>query len=245
MDEAISLLSPKLIDRLIGVIDLKDGQAVHAVAGNRNHYQPVSIAKGDPSHLARQYFDLGIRRVYLADLDAIQHSRPQVDLLSGLLNQCRVFDLTVLDVGWMGTRESFVDFLDLDHAKMHWVVPTETATSGVCLSEACEVIDPGRIVLSLDYRQGKLVSRRDDESAWLDAASRCGIGGVIVLDLADVGTASGGSTVPICKRVSDVLTNAQLYSGGGIRSAINAQSLIDAGCDYCLVATSIHRLMNK
>ena len=239
------MLAPTLVDRLVGVIDLKNGQAVHAVAGRRDRYQPIPIVGGDPKDLARRYFDLGIRRIYIADLDAIEHSKPQVELISHLSNECRAFEETVLDVGWNGKSAELVDLLGVDHSSMRWVVPTESATSQSCLVEACKVVPANRILLSLDYRMGKLVSHDGDQSAWVGASSSLGLGGVIVLDLADVGTGSGGTTAPICKRIRSTLPALRIYSGGGLRNAKDVQSLLDTGCDYCLVATSIHALMDR
>ena len=62
--------------RVVGVIDLKDGTAVHAVRGERERYRPVSSAiggdDGDALALARGFREaLGIEEVYVADLDAI------------------------------------------------------------------------------------------------------------------------------------------------------------------------------
>ena len=60
---------------VIPVLDLKDGKAVHAIAGRRDHYQPIrSIlhASSEPIALARAIRDtLGLHTLYLADLDAI------------------------------------------------------------------------------------------------------------------------------------------------------------------------------
>src|SRR5262245_53555147 len=71
--------------RIIGVLDLLNGCAVHARAGRRESYQPVHTAAGiavdggDPVALARIYVDhLGITELYAADLDAIA-GRPRQD----------------------------------------------------------------------------------------------------------------------------------------------------------------------
>src|SRR5215216_5550377 len=56
--------------RIIGVIDIRGGRAVHAVAGARAAYAPVG--HGDALTLARDYVErLGVRELYIADLDAI------------------------------------------------------------------------------------------------------------------------------------------------------------------------------
>ncbi len=53
---------------MIGVIDLLDGQAVHARGGRRDEYQPI----GDAVELARMYVDRhGVKELYVADLNAI------------------------------------------------------------------------------------------------------------------------------------------------------------------------------
>jgi phosphoribosylformimino-5-aminoimidazole carboxamide ribotide isomerase len=54
--------------RVVGVIDLKAGAAVHAVRGERERYRPV----GDPLSLAHRFRDaLGLDELYVANLDAI------------------------------------------------------------------------------------------------------------------------------------------------------------------------------
>src|SRR5262245_10622635 len=61
--------------RVVPVLDLKEGRAVHAVGGRRQHYQPLrSIlhTNSRPIPLARAIRDLlGLETLYLADLDAI------------------------------------------------------------------------------------------------------------------------------------------------------------------------------
>ena len=61
--------------RVIPVIDLKGGLAVHAVRGDRERYRPLRsrIAEGsdpvDLTHAVRERF--GLDELYVADLDAI------------------------------------------------------------------------------------------------------------------------------------------------------------------------------
>ena len=63
--------------RVIGVLDLLGGRAVHARAGRRDSYEPVR--GGDGVALARWYMrDVGLTELYAADLDAIL-GRPRQD----------------------------------------------------------------------------------------------------------------------------------------------------------------------
>ncbi len=70
--------------RLIPVLDIMAGLAVHAIGGDRGHYRPLRslLHEGaDPVGMARAYRDaLGLRDLYLADLDAIAGAPPRVAL---------------------------------------------------------------------------------------------------------------------------------------------------------------------
>src|SRR5690348_15038298 len=65
--------------RIIGVIDILAGRAVHARAGNRAAYLPIEraagvVIDGDVEALTRVYVEtLGVKELYVADLDAIAH----------------------------------------------------------------------------------------------------------------------------------------------------------------------------
>ncbi|EMI52624.1 HisA/HisF-related TIM barrel protein [Rhodopirellula sallentina] len=96
-----------IADRLVGVIDLKAGKAVHAVAGKRNEYQPVSLVNeaansapdspfppdaahvrasdGDPAALVRWYRRFGITRFYVADLDSLTDGEVQRESIERLI----------------------------------------------------------------------------------------------------------------------------------------------------------------
>ena len=76
--------------RIIGVIDLKDGRAVHARGGHRDAYRRVERAAGvaiDGSgpDLARAYIDVfGVEELYVADLNAIGGGTADHDAVSAI-----------------------------------------------------------------------------------------------------------------------------------------------------------------
>ena len=62
------------MDGVIPVIDLKQGQVVHAIAGDRDHYRPISSqlpCDATPRSVAKAFVQYGFKTVYVADLDAI------------------------------------------------------------------------------------------------------------------------------------------------------------------------------
>ncbi len=246
-DRPTDLLTAGLSDRLVGVIDLKNGLAVHAVAGKRDQYRPVSISSADSPGsaiaLARRYRDLGLTKLYIADLDAIEKQSPQFDSIHQVLAEGVDFIEIYLDIGWRGDQRASVRSAVTQLAGRFGGVRIIAATESACSPDALETlatcVSAGRIVLGLDYRGGQLVARHGDESTWIGLAKQAEVGGVLALDLESVGTAGGVITTEICRRIRQQMPSATLLSGGGIRTAADAGQLIDAGCNRCLVATAL------
>ena len=71
---------PSAAIEIIPVLDLMHGQVVRGIAGQRESYRPVSsqlVDSADPLEIADTFFNqLGLQRLYLADLDAIQDDQP-------------------------------------------------------------------------------------------------------------------------------------------------------------------------
>jgi len=145
--------------RLVGVIDLAGGKAVHAIAGERSSYQPVQSCGGDPVTLVRQYRELGIRSFYIADLDAIRGQPLQTTLLDEMAAEMEG-DILV-DLGWSGAESKpvvqAVTALVEAHPCLGIIAATETADSPTALDRLAECIAVTRICLGLDFRQGQLV----------------------------------------------------------------------------------------
>ena len=74
--------------RVIPVLDLKGGCVVHAVAGRREEYQPIRsvlVVSTAPLEVAAAFRRiLGLRELYIADLDAIAGVEPAYETLAGL-----------------------------------------------------------------------------------------------------------------------------------------------------------------
>ncbi|MEM9367555.1 MAG: HisA/HisF-related TIM barrel protein [Planctomycetota bacterium] len=75
---------------LVGVIDLMDGHAVHAVAGHRERYRAVQLLNqrsqppdwlgrttGNAIAVAQHYWQCGVRDFYVADLDRLRGGKGQ------------------------------------------------------------------------------------------------------------------------------------------------------------------------
>lgn len=239
------LLRNGVVEHLIGVIDLKRGRAVHAVAGCREAYTPVACTDGDPVALARHYAGLGLKRLYLADLDAIETGTPQIDSISRVLSDGERFESVLLDAGWRGdpapdsAGQMIVTRFADRFANLRFVAATESAISLQTLDVLTQRVSAARIILSLDHRGGQLIGPADLDR-WVDAAERLAIDQLLVLDLEAVGTSRGAATTELCRQVKTLAPVSRLLSGGGIRCAQDVRQLLSAGCDQCLVATALH-----
>ena len=80
--------------RVIPVIDLKGGAAVHAVRDERERYRPLRseiVVGSDPVRVACVVRGaLRLDELYVADLDAIAGGRAQRKVLSALAHEARV-----------------------------------------------------------------------------------------------------------------------------------------------------------
>jgi phosphoribosylformimino-5-aminoimidazole carboxamide ribotide isomerase len=209
--------------RVVGVIDLKGGTAVHAVRGERERYRPV----GDPLSLARRF---GLEELYVADLDAIAGTGGNDSIIAALAREARV--MVDAGVSECGRAEALLD-LGVD--------PRGVGTPALTAPAPRHRLPDA--VLSLDLHDSRVVSR-DPQLAGLPALDAVAFlplpREVIVLDLARVGTSSGPD-VALIAELHAGFPDIELLAGGGVRDADDLCALADAGAAGALVATALHR----
>ena len=227
--------------RVIPVIDLKSGAAVHAVRGERERYRPLRselVAGSDPVEVTRAVRGaLGLDELYVADLDAIAGGPAQREVIAALGHRVRVMvDAGVTEVAAVRL------LLELGAARV--VVGTETLADQAALERLRAELPDAPLVLSLDLRAGRVVSP-DRELARLGAAEalarlgHSGVREVIVLDLARVGSGAGPD-VAMVRELSARFPELELLAGGGVRDVADLRALAEAGAAGALVATALH-----
>jgi phosphoribosylformimino-5-aminoimidazole carboxamide ribotide isomerase len=212
--------------RVVGVIDLKAGAAVHAVRGERERYRPL----GDPLAIARAF---GLDELYVADLDAISGVGDNDAVIRALAREAHV----MVDAG-VSEPERALALLRLGIRRV--VVGTETLAD----ADALDRLLP-EAVLSVDLRDGRTLAR-DPRVAGLPALEavaflhRPGLREVIVLDLARVGSEAGPDVATIAE-IHAAFPDLALLAGGGVRDAEDLRALARAGAAGALVGTALHR----
>ena len=229
--------------RIYPVIDLKGGVVVHARGGDRERYLPVRSAIASspgPLAVARAFRSrLGLGSIYVADLDAIAGAEPAGATLAALAADG--FELLV-DAGVRSSAAASA-LLELGAAAV--VAGLETLPGPGALEEMVRRVGVGRLVFSLDLRDGRPLG---DRAAWggegaahvARAAHRAGARRLLLLDLARVGSAAGFAHVDLLTELVQELEGTALLAGGGIRSRGDLALLADAGAAGAHLGTALH-----
>ncbi|SIO65998.1 phosphoribosylformimino-5-aminoimidazole carboxamide ribotide isomerase [Singulisphaera sp. GP187] len=230
--------------RVIPVLDVKDGCAVHAVGGDRAHYRPLTSvlhSDSDPVALARAlHVQLRFCEVYLADLDAIAGAGPNLPLYHRLaeLGLSAWVDAGVRDVS------SLPPLLAAGVPTI--LVGLETVSGPEALRAIVETVGPEQLVFSLDLRNGTPLTAAQanwcvkEPGAIAEEALAFGVRRFLLLDLARVGLGRGIGTEPLLRHLALAGPDLEITVGGGISSGTELHSLDKAGASAVLVGSALH-----
>ena len=228
--------------RVIPVIDLKHGVAVHAVRGDRERYRPLRsrIAPGsDPVRVTRAVRErFGLGELYAADLDAIAGGPGNPDVVAALSREARVMvDAGAADAAAVARALA----LGVDRV----VIGTESLPGADGLRRLRDELPDAPLVLSLDLRGGRVLSpdpalAGGHPAGALARLADAGADEAIVLDLLRVGSGEGPD-VALLAELRRRVPGVRLLAGGGVRGAGDLRALAEAGADGALVATALHR----
>jgi phosphoribosylformimino-5-aminoimidazole carboxamide ribotide isomerase len=228
--------------RVIPVLDLKDGQVVHGIAGRRHEYKPIqslltpSCEPGEVAEAIRDYY--GLNEIYLADLNAIAGALPAFSLFAEL-NSAR-FQLWV-DAGIQNCQQAN----RLLQANVGTIIlGLETLDGPDTLTRTCKE-NADRIIFSLDMNQGKPLGNLKPwggTDAWtiVQTAWKCGVWRILLLDLSRVGVNHGIGTEELAIRLLARHPEVDLTVGGGIRDCDDLLHLKSLSVSAALVASALH-----
>jgi phosphoribosylformimino-5-aminoimidazole carboxamide ribotide isomerase len=234
--------------RVIPVIDLMNGQVVRGVAGRRSEYRPIEsriAADARPATVARAFVvHFGFDTVYVADLDAIVHSKPDVraweEIGGAGLKLWLDAGMGSKEIAWKLRKQG--SSLPRDATV---ILGSESVRYTSIVIDSLPFVGSSRIVFSLDLHQGQPLTNVE---SWKSARPmdivrwivETGVQKLLVLDLADVGVGGGTHTLQLCKEVRRDFPAIELIAGGGVRGIEDLKRLADAGCDAALVASALH-----
>lgn len=229
--------------QVLPVLDILHGNVVRGVAGNRENYRPIISQltfQCDPLSVADAIrSEFGLDHIYVADLDGIMHQRPNLKLYRRLIDHG--FRL-LIDAGIRSLADaSLVRSVSHD---VEVVVGLETCRSPDDLREMAARISDA--TFSLDLQSGQL-RLSPDCRGWsphlqeiVGQVVESNIHSILVLDLADVGMGTGGSTDSVCHSIRSEFPSVNLIAGGGVRNREDLRRICAQRVDAVLVASALH-----
>jgi len=236
--------------RLIPVLDLRDGRAVHARGGDRAQYAPLvsraapSAPPGDAVAVAAAYAALGARRIYVADLDAIDGREPQDALVRACSRAASEHGDARIWIDAGITAATDVARWVVVPGVERIIVGLESIATIDAVPEIVRVAQPMPILFSLDLRNGVPLTRDGTVRGLApivlaQTAARAGAVGVVLLDLARVGSGAGVDEM-LAGRVADAIAPTELVVGGGIPDLGAVGRLAALGVHGVLVGSALH-----
>ncbi len=231
LDDQYSHRSTLPLLPVIPVIDLAGGRAVHATGGERRHYPALRSALSGsdlPAEIVAAFLGMHpFTRLYIADLDALSGRPGQTAIIADLARRFPQLELWV-DAG-IATLDQWLRWQSLRIGTA--VLGSETIAPGLLAALADHQED---YILSLDYRQGRLLGTAADTVPPALWPAR-----VIVMSLDHVGR-SGGPDVDRLQRLKLDHPRHQLYAAGGVRDADDLRRLQALGMAGALLASAMH-----
>jgi phosphoribosylformimino-5-aminoimidazole carboxamide ribotide isomerase len=224
---------------LIPVIDLLQGQVVHARRGERKNYLPIQSSLGMGSaadEIVAALLGLhAFSHLYIADLDAIQKNGKNINIINKLHNIHQTLALW-LDAGVSDTPS----YENLASQKLgRLVIGSETLQDLSLLNTRQEnKLARSAPILSLDFQGDQFrgeTTLLNNPTQWPDD--------VIAMTLSRVGANSG----PDFERLAQLIRIARqtsphknIYAAGGVRHVADLYQLRDMGVAGALIASALH-----
>ncbi len=215
---------------VIPVLDLLGGEVVHAQGGRRDAYRPIRTplsATSAPADVLAGLLRLHpFRRLYVADLDAIERRGSHAALLATLARAHPGLEI------WLDAGAADAAAVAAVQAQGLVAVLGSESQRDTALLRA--VRDDPHVVLSLDFRAAAFqgpAALLTETALWPRR--------VIAMTLAAVGAAAG----PDLARVAELAGRAgdrAVYAAGGVRDAADLAALAARGAAGALVASALH-----
>lgn len=228
--------------KVIPVIDVLNGIAVHAVGGERGRYLPLSsvlCSSVEPVDVAKTFERLGFGSLYLADIDAILGKSTNFALYRQIRTKTNLEFMVDAGVFDIAKAEKL-----LRSGVSKVVIGTETLRDVAFISQAVKILGENRVVVSVDMKEGRVISLLESVKSMspvllVQTLEKRGVNQIILLDLGRVGTRLGVE-VELVKTVLEK-TRLRVLVGGGIRDLKDLEELANLGVFGVLVATALHK----
>ena len=217
---------------IIPVLDLMNGQVVHAKHGNRHQYLPIKSVltnSSDPLDVAQALLALyPFKQLYIADINAIQKNGNHADTI---LEISAKFPALII---WLDAGLDEADTFHNWQNKNIKVVLGSESLKGLSQYHALLSASQHLAILSLDYKDDVFQGTPE-----LISSPNLWPGNVILMTLNKVGSDAGPDLQKL-SAIKKLSAQSSIYAAGGIRNSADLESLLALGIDGALVASALH-----
>jgi len=217
-------------------IDLRGGRCVRLLQGD---YSRETVFADDPVDQVRRFVDQGARRLHVVDLDGAKAGTAvQADLVMRMVRAAGVPVQLGGGIRSLATARAYAD------AGVTRLVVGSVAIEEPELLEAMAAALPGRIVLGLDARDGRVAVRGWVDTSPLlavDVARRSAqlpLAGIVYTDIATDGMLSGPNLDALGEMVRSV--GLPIVASGGIAVADDLRRVAGIGVQGCIVGRALY-----
>ncbi|MSP41363.1 MAG: 1-(5-phosphoribosyl)-5-[(5-phosphoribosylamino)methylideneamino]imidazole-4-carboxamide isomerase [Deltaproteobacteria bacterium] len=207
---------------IIPAIDLKDGRCVRLFQGEMDR---ETVYFENPLDAAKHWLDEGARFLHIVDLNGAVEGRPVHTKEVAAI--CREPGLTVELGGGLRSVEAVEAAFDLGVARV--VIGTAAYDNAEFVRALCTKF-PGKVVVGIDARQGKVAVKGWKETTTMDAvelAQRCeadGAARIIYTDISRDGTRDGVNLAETLKIAEAV--KIPIIASGGVSTLDDLRNLM-------------------
>jgi len=214
---------------IIPVIDLLNGQVVHAKRGDRQNYLPIQSSlcpSSEPRHVLNALLELyPFNCVYIADINAIQKNGDHFELVNDLKKAYPEIDFW-LDAG-------FDSIAGIQRASgLSIVLGTESLRDLAHYRELSKACD--RHILSLDFKAGTFSGPQElleTSDFWPEK--------IIAMSLSKVGSNSGPDIEQLLS-LQKMALRQKIHAAGGVRDFEDLKQLNRMQVHGALIASALH-----
>jgi phosphoribosylformimino-5-aminoimidazole carboxamide ribotide isomerase len=224
---------------IIPAIDLLGGKVVRLVEGRRDR---ATVYSDHPADVARGFADAGATRIHVVDLDGAftyTGGRPE--------NRRAVKDIIALGLPLQlggGVRDLATCERLINEGVRQVVIGTLAVKQPDLFEEILETL-PGRVIVAVDARDGKVAVEGWAEATTVDAfdlaaqSVQAGAAAILYTDISRDGTGVGPN-VEASGRLARVLHPTPVIASGGIGALSHLQALALAGVPQTVVGRALY-----
>jgi phosphoribosylformimino-5-aminoimidazole carboxamide ribotide isomerase len=222
--------------QIFPAIDIRGGKCVRLRQGD---YAQETVFGDDPADMARRWVLLGAERLHLVDLDGAKAGHP----VNGASVR-RVVEHAGVPCqlgGGLRTEAHIREALDLGVDRV--ILSTRALYDPLWFRSVCELF-PGRVVLGLDAKHGKVAT-----NGWLELSERSAlelareaaawpIAGIVYTDISRDGMLEGPNFDAYAELLAAV--EAPVFASGGVSTLGHVLNLAKLGVAGCVIGRAIY-----